>query len=212
MNRNCLTHRMFIRFDIDEDYLDQYLPPQLHNLYSKYVEILGVFTTYSQALRFIEENGGENPIEYPEFGDTYDRSGAHLTISTITDDICLDLKNGEQIYIHIVIRGGSWNHDMFRDIGVCGATEVSEEERNDKDVYKVYLPFNDICFELWLHWSDPETDAGEGRVLRKSRQQMVWTVMHVAHRLETTSTSTVFSDVPSEMWKLIMTFVKHVHV
>ena len=34
----------------------------------------------------------------------------------------------------------------------------------------------------------------------KSRQQMVWTVMHVAERLEI---------LPSEMWLLIFTFVKH---
>ena len=59
-------------------------------------------------------------------------------------------------------------------------------------------------------WSDPQIDASEGRVLSKSRQQMVWTVMHVALRLETTSTSPDFADVlPSEMWMLIMTFVKH---
>ena len=55
--------------------------------------------------------------------------------------------------------------------------------------------------QLWLYWSDPEVDAGEHRVLCKSRQQMVWTVMHVAERLEI---------LPSEMWLLIFTFVKHV--
>ena len=54
--------------------------------------------------------------------------------------------------------------------------------------------------KLWLHWSDPEVDAADKRVLCKSRQQMVWTVMHVAERLEI---------LPSEMWLLIMTFVKH---
>ena len=54
--------------------------------------------------------------------------------------------------------------------------------------------------QLWLHWSDPEMDAAEKRVLCKSRQQMVWTVMHVAERLEI---------MPSEMWLLIFTFVKH---
>ena len=53
--------------------------------------------------------------------------------------------------------------------------------------------------QLWLWWSDPETDAGEGRVLCKSRQQMVWTVMHVAERLE---------NLPFEIWLLILTFVK----
>ena len=50
-------------------------------------------------------------------------------------------------------------------------------------------------------WSDPEVDANEGRVLSMARRQMVWTVMHVAERLE------IF---PSEIWLLIMTFVKHV--
>jgi hypothetical protein len=65
--------------------------------------------------------------------------------------------------------------------------------------------------QLYLWWSDPQDDAGKGRVLSPSRRQMVWTVMHVAFRLETTSTSPDFADVlPSEMWMLIMTFVKHV--
>ena len=64
---------------------------------------------------------------------------------------------------------------------------------------------------LYFWWSDPELDAGKGRVLSRSRQQMVWTVMHVALRLETTSTSPELADVlPPEMWMLIMTFVKHV--
>lgn len=54
--------------------------------------------------------------------------------------------------------------------------------------------------QLWLHWSDPEVDAAEGRGLCRPRQQMVWTVMHVAERLEI---------LPSEMWLLIFTFVKH---
>ena len=46
-------------------------------------------------------------------------------------------------------------------------------------------------------------DAAEGRVLCRPRQQMVWTVMHVAERLE---------FLPSEMWMLIFTFVKHAHL
>ena len=54
--------------------------------------------------------------------------------------------------------------------------------------------------QLWFHWSDPEEDAADGRVLCRFRQQMVWTVMHVAERLEI---------LPSEMWMLIVTFVKH---
>ena len=191
---------MNINLDIDNTYR-QHLPLHLHELCDKYSDILGVFTTYSQALRFIEFNGGENPIEYPEFGDTHDASGACFTISTIADELYLNLNNENQIYIHVVIRGGSWNHSMYHDIGIWSACEVSAEERNDKDVYKVYLPINDICFELWLHWSDPETDASYKRVLKKSRRQMVWTVMHVAERLEI---------LPSEIWLLIMTFVKHV--
>jgi hypothetical protein len=65
--------------------------------------------------------------------------------------------------------------------------------------------------QLWLDWSDPQSDAGDERVLSKSRQQMVWTVMHVALRLVTTSTSPTLADVLSyETWLLIMTFVKHV--
>jgi len=60
---------------------------------------------------------------------------------------------------------------------------------------------------LYLWWSDPQQDACEGRVLSTSRQQMVWTVMHVALRLETDQPD---ADVlPPEMWMLIMTFVKH---
>jgi hypothetical protein len=63
--------------------------------------------------------------------------------------------------------------------------------------------------QLYLWWSDPHDDAGQGRVLSPSRQQMVWTVMHVALRLETISTSHVFADVlPLDIWLLIMTFVK----
>ena len=54
--------------------------------------------------------------------------------------------------------------------------------------------------QLWMYWSDPETDASKKRVLCKSRQQMVWTVMHVAERLEI---------LPDELWLLIFTFVKH---
>ena len=65
-----------------------------------------------------------------------------------------------------------------------------------------------VALQLW--WSDPEIDVGKGRVLSRSCKQMVWTVMHIAFRLETTSTSPVFADVPQEMWMLIMTFVKHV--
>ena len=54
--------------------------------------------------------------------------------------------------------------------------------------------------QLRLWWSDPEVDAGEHRVLCRPRRQMVWIVMHVAERLEI---------LPSEMWMLIFTFVKH---
>ena len=184
MNTNWLTLPKFIGLDIDETYF-QYLPPQQHELCSKYAEILGVFTTYSQALRFIEENGGENPIEYPEFGDTYDRSGAHLTISTITDEIYLDLKNGEQIYIHIVIRGGSWNHDMCRDIGVCGATEVSEEEINNKDVFEVYLPDSEASFEMWLYHLRVRVDdiEDESDVLEEELEELQLRLIIIKRRL-----------------------------
>lgn len=66
------------------------------------------------------------------------------------------------------------------------------------------------ALQLYLWWSDPQLDADKGRVLSTSRQQMVWTVMHVALRLETTFTSPTLTDVlPSEMWMLIMTFVKY---
>ena len=65
-------------------------------------------------------------------------------------------------------------------------------------------------YHLWYWWSDPQLDARQGRVLSKSRQQMVWTVMLIALRLEITSVSPYFADVlPSEMWMLILTFVKH---
>ena len=56
--------------------------------------------------------------------------------------------------------------------------------------------------QLRLWWSDPEVDVGEHRVLCRPRRQMVWMVMHVAERLEI---------LPSEMWMLIFTFVKHEH-
>jgi len=54
--------------------------------------------------------------------------------------------------------------------------------------------------QLWLDWSDPQQDAWEGRVLDPSRQQMVWTLMHVAERLDI---------IPPELWMMIITFVKH---
>jgi len=54
--------------------------------------------------------------------------------------------------------------------------------------------------QLWMHWSDPETDAAEKRVLKNSRKWMVWTVKHIAERLEI---------LPDELWLLIFTFVKH---
>lgn len=56
--------------------------------------------------------------------------------------------------------------------------------------------------ELWLHWSDPEAAARGPRTMSRSHQQMVWTVMHVAERLDI---------LPSEMWMLIFTFVKQNH-
>eukprot|EP00729_Bicosta_minor_P023189 gene23189-16996_t len=92
----------------------------------------------------------------------------------------------------ITIEAGSW-----KEWGVDGKKAVP-----DAPTY--------AAGALYFWWSDPELDAGKGRVLSRSRQQMVWTVMHVALRLETTSTSPELADVlPPEMWMLIMTFVKH---
>ena len=63
--------------------------------------------------------------------------------------------------------------------------------------------------QLQLWWSDPEQDAGAGQAVSRARKQMVWTVLHVAHRLETTVMES--TDVlPPELWMLIFTFVKHV--
>jgi len=56
------------------------------------------------------------------------------------------------------------------------------------------------CVELWLHWSDPQSDSTEGRVIPLLRQNMVWTVMHVAERLDI---------LPYEIWMLIFTFVRY---
>jgi len=58
-----------------------------------------------------------------------------------------------------------------------------------------------IPASLW--WSDPQQDAFARRVINPSRQQMVWTVMHVAFRLGVLSLA---------MWIRIMTFVKHEHL
>ena len=64
--------------------------------------------------------------------------------------------------------------------------------------------------QLWLWWSDPQSDACDGRVLDRKRQQMVWTLMLVTLRLDTTSSSSEPSYVlPLEMWMMIITFVKH---
>ena len=54
------------------------------------------------------------------------------------------------------------------------------------------------ALDLW--WSDPEQDAGKGRVLGVSRRKMVWMMMHIAERLEI---------LPSELWLLIITFVEN---
>ena len=56
-------------------------------------------------------------------------------------------------------------------------------------------------------WSDPEDDAREGRVLSRSRKQMLWTVMHSAYK-----SSEVLELLPvlePKLWKLVFTFVKH---
>jgi hypothetical protein len=69
--------------------------------------------------------------------------------------------------------------------------------------------------QLQLWWSDPEQDAGEGqgwkaRVVSRARKQMVWTVLHVAQRLETTLMElTDAYALPPELWMIIFTFVKH---
>ena len=60
--------------------------------------------------------------------------------------------------------------------------------------------------ELQLWWSDPDQDAAGGRAVCRSRKEMVWTVMHVAHRLETTLQTEALEP---ELWMLIFTFVKH---
>jgi len=62
------------------------------------------------------------------------------------------------------------------------------------------------ALQLW--WSDPDIDVGNGRVLSRSRKQMVWTVMHSAYK-----SSEVLELLPvlePELWMLVFTFVKHV--
>ena len=67
--------------------------------------------------------------------------------------------------------------------------------------------------QLWRWWSHPEQDGADGRAVCKARHHTVWAVMHVARRLETASTSPDLTDfLPSEMWMLILTFVKNVPV
>ena len=87
---------------------------------------------------------------------------------------------------------------------VC-AGGLDDDDNELKSVISFQLT---LALQLYLWWSDPQLDAGNGRVLSTFRQQMVWTVMHVALRLETDQPD---ADVlPPEMWMLIMTFVKHV--
>jgi len=60
-----------------------------------------------------------------------------------------------------------------------------------------------VGVQHWMWWSDPQQDAREGRTLCKNRRRMVWTVMHVGERIDV---------LPSELWMLIMTFVKNEHL
>ena len=82
---------------------------------------------------------------------------------------------------------------------VCAGGKASWTKSKSVVTFTLEMPAG---LQLRLWWSDPEVDAGEHRVLCRSRQQMVWTVMHVAARLDI---------MPSEMWMLIFTFVKHEH-
>ena len=81
---------------------------------------------------------------------------------------------------------------------VCaGGSDASDTILKSVVTFTLDMPAG---LQLRLWWSDPEVDAGEHRVLCMPRRQMVWMVMHVAERLEI---------LPSEMWMLIFTFVKH---
>lgn len=82
----------------------------------------------------------------------------------------------------------------------------------------VITEYTTVCFKgvcgdslidtfLYRFWSDPQKDAGPGRVLSRSRQQMVWTVMHSAYK-----SSKVLELLPvlkPKLWMLVFTFVKN---
>ena len=141
--------------------------------------------------------------------------------------------DGEVVIIHIVDGKRCWflekSHHLCHH---CDGTQVPRVQYTLEHIQKHKIPNHPAVptlenylrewneqlksiglfhkYHLWYWWSDPQDDACQCRVLSKSRQQMVWTVMCVALRLETTSTSPDFADVlPSETWMLILTFVKH---
>ena len=144
-----------------------------------------------------------------------------LLIQPLEDDNTDSLSTNDYIHTPAVIN--AFNEQTgFRNVTKIWASDSIIMNLNYQ--YAKYDTFRDIPFEmraapnaktwagvqLWLKWSNPESDAFEGREVSPSRQQMVWTLMHVAHRLETTLTLSDFADVlPLEMWMLIMTFVEH---
>ena len=97
-----------------------------------------------------------------------------------------------------------WGHTMVatpdgKYLVCAGGKDPSNTPLKSVVTFTLDMPAG---LQLRLWWSDPEVDAGEHRVLCRSRRQMVWMVMHVAERLDI---------LPSEMWMLIFTFVKHEH-
>ena len=54
--------------------------------------------------------------------------------------------------------------------------------------------------ELWLYWSDPQSDKLKGRVFPRERQKIIWTVMLCTERWDILS---------PEMLMLIFTFVRY---
>lgn len=55
-------------------------------------------------------------------------------------------------------------------------------------------------YNMWVYWSDPQSDVASGRIMHISRTRMVAMLLHIAERLDI---------LPSELWMLIMTFVKN---
>ena len=60
--------------------------------------------------------------------------------------------------------------------------------------------------QLWQWWSSPDVDAVDGRLVSRSRQCSIWTVLHAACRAAEEES---LPELEPELWLLVFTFVRH---